>query len=74
MSEFLFDVPQVDSPRLAWMKKHKLWARQNVVLNDLWRCIQEGGRTVDGEGTTEDEAITDWAIQNDVRLWNEEAT
>jgi len=80
--EEMFDSKSVekDSPRLAWFKKHNVSTYRTPHMADEdepWNCwsgpLQEAvnnNRYATGE--TEDEAIANWAIENEVRLWNEE--
>lgn len=69
-----------DSPRLAWLKKHNLNTYKSPGIDEEdepWSCWT--GQLEDAikhnsyvTGETEDEAITNWAIENGVKLWNEE--
>ena len=82
MNGFLFNPPTVDSPRLAWMKRHGVKTIKvegelrpgeedefgNYVFD--WYCSGATGHQMGGE--TEDEAIAAWARSANVRLWNGE--
>jgi hypothetical protein len=79
----LFDlkVMKMDSPRLAWLKKHKISTHRSPYVEldeEPWSCwsgpfeeavMHKGDYT---SGMTEDQAITRWALKYNVRLWNEE--
>lgn len=55
-----------DSPKLKWLKKHKL-----TVLDDSpkgWIC-RNGGWTKAVHGDTEDEAIINYCERYDVKHW-----
>lgn len=81
MSE-LFPIASITklTPRAAWMKKYGLdtftaWDEWND--KDMWYCWNpiKNDITDDddiGIGETEHDAICEWAIKNNVRLWNEE--
>ena len=85
MSKELFETPQQDSPRLAWIKRHGLKVTINKNIpnggeedefgNEAFPCecrssVHKFAHV--GLGDTEDEAIRDWAIRNGRPLWNEE--
>lgn len=53
MSDDLFPVPEVLSPKLAWLKKHRL---ETFTRDGHWVCANFG-RTISTQGETEDEAI-----------------
>lgn len=82
---------QMDSPRLAWMKKHGIvtycsfpgtddeewfagfqcwWPGQDNVSLFCFETGQNGDSRC-GIGASEDEAMMDLAINNDIPLWNE---
>ena len=82
----LFQIKTVkqDSPRLAWMKLHKLKTKKSNDLNEVtedefsndiypWYANATDETNDEGfcGGLTEDEAITNWARWKGVRLWNE---
>ncbi len=90
MSEELFPAEAVtmDSPRLAWMKRHGLCTYHVPELTgecpetgaDLkpWTCVSKTQPEHVlfgryGQGDTEDEACADYAVKFKVSLWNEEA-
>lgn len=77
----LFDVPVVESPRLRWIKAHRIVTRKTD------HEVQPGEEDCDGMdvyqwyawssqrrygGPTEDDALAAWARANGARLWNEE--
>lgn len=79
----LFDpkVMEKDSPRLAWFKKHDISTYRSPYVEsdeEPWNCwsgpFEEKVMHLADytTGMTEDEAITRWALKNNVRLWNEE--
>lgn len=78
----LFEVPQHLSPRLAWIKRHRVVVeRVNAETSGgfKWICRTEHPPLAGfwppnsiGGGETEDEAIADFAIAAGIRLWNEE--
>ena len=57
MSEDLFPVPEVLSPKLAWLRKHGLTAER--IGPDVFRC-RNSAHTLTGEGQTEADAILDY--------------
>ena len=76
----LFNLPETPSPRLAWMRKHGVWIRENREINPGDESPETGetiypfkafGNQFVGYGNTEDEAIADFAKRAGVRLWNE---
>jgi hypothetical protein len=77
----LFNLPPCDSPRLRWMKKHNVETRDDIKIDEypesaFFAWSGDLNDAIDnvrlGSGDTELDAITDWAIKNGVRLWNEE--
>ena len=83
-SDLLFCVPEVLSPRLAWMKRHEVityhgmsgwYAAFKCHAYDYYflqeTCAHGGSRC--GFGNTELEALTDLAVRTKTKLWNEEA-
>lgn len=84
----LFEIPPCESPRLRWLKKHDVHTHhnKNVQPGDedelsgetiypwvAYKGLPNFPMPNAGYGNTEHEAIVDWAIKNNVRLWNEEA-
>lgn len=79
----LFEVPEMLSPRLAWMKKHKVKTEQtpkNMVDEEdefgntcaAWYAMfRVPGKTAVG-GDTEQDAICNFAKYHRLKLWNEE--
>ncbi len=61
----LFEVPEVLSPKLAWLKKHRLATEQR---DSLWAC-HNGGRTQEKFGLTEDEAILYYCEWFNLKHW-----
>ena len=84
MSE-LFKPSEVsqDSPRLRWIKQHGIQTHHSPEFKDddeyLPWCAWTGDlqKAIQRErislGRTEDEAIVEWAKDNNMRLWNEVA-
>lgn len=75
MSE-LFDLPEVLSPRLAWIKRNNISIRLSVLTRidepRKYLAYTRDQSTAIGTGQTEDEALTDLAKLLGVPLWNEE--
>lgn len=82
---FPTEAVQMDSPRLAWMKRHEIrtWFSKHIDPEDgpwiAWlrsNAGEEDGipRDLDacGYGVTEDEALQSLARRHKFRLWNEE--
>ena len=67
MSDFLFEVPEVKSPRLLWMGKHSVQTRN--YSNGTWFVFND---QENAWGFTEDEALTQLALKLGIKLWNEE--
>lgn len=65
MSE-LFEVPEVLSPKLAWLKKHRLKVFDNSPKG--WMC-RNAGWTKNASGDTEDEAILDYCERHNLKHW-----
>lgn len=65
----------VDSPRIAWMKRWVLQFKPDLAYDPAsFICFSlSNPKMKSGRGDTEDDAMLDWAKQNGVRLWNEEA-
>ncbi len=92
MSNELFDINSVsmDSPRLAWKKKHSVETEKLERAGDeddngdtipQWVCrikkLANGARYFPNQiagGDTEDEALAEYAAKNSIPLWNEEAS
>ena len=82
MNDELFSAESVTvkSPRLRWMEKYKVQTHRSATVpadEEPWSCWSgELQMSINHDwianGTTEDEAITAWAIKNGVRKWNEE--
>lgn len=71
MTDTLFDLPDSPSPCLQWMRRHGVQTAEGS--DGLWYVY----RTVEHPkvaafGDTEIEALTDFAIKNNLKLWNEE--
>jgi hypothetical protein len=89
MTDELFpsETVTMDSPKLAWLKKHGLTTSYAENVGDAkdefgnqakpWTCakIILGGRCIGsmGYGDTEEDACADFAEKYDLLLWNEEA-
>lgn len=74
----LFVIPPSKSPKQLWIERHNLNTQEAAELAEPWSCWSgnlsaaiDAGKVA--HGNTEDDAIVQWAIQNHVRLWNEEA-
>lgn len=72
----LFPVNSVKmlSPRLKWMKKHRLSTEENGRRKpeERWMAWSASYLTVPrGFGETEEEAIRDWGVRAKQKLWNE---
>lgn len=81
MNDELFNPKDVtmDSPKLAWMKKHGIVTDEDKhhtedSEDDRWYAITRhpDGKRIVGTGATEHDALADWSIKRGVRLWNEE--
>lgn len=79
----LFPVEAVTqlSPRLAWMKRHRIHTRESLIAfkpGCFWQAWIERVRDeLPGEinsavGATEHDAMADLALRFDIELWNEE--
>lgn len=68
----------VDSPKLAWMKKHGIATREitlpSVSASNRWFVYFYGceGYYQNAYGATEDEALANFARIHHLKLWNEE--
>jgi len=71
MSE-LFNVPEQLSPRLAWLKKYDVQVKQFPGHANEWSAW-DGKQGFMGHGATEADAITAYAKERGIKLWNEEA-
>ena len=74
----LFHIPETPSPRLRWMQEHDV-----KTIPGAWDSFTERERwaayagSIDDMpelyyGDTADDAITEFAKANNIRLWNEE--
>lgn len=71
MSE-LFDIPESKSPRLRWMEKHNISARQEPRGPGgplIWFALNHQACA---RGDSEDEALASLAVKLGLKLWNEE--
>lgn len=64
----LFQPPDSPSPRLKWMRRHGV----KVFFSDVLGEYVAYAEMKVGFGDTELEALTDFAIKNNLKLWNEE--
>lgn len=77
MSDSLFNLDEFaqDSPKRAWIKKHKLTVSFDETCEEPWVCYDEKILFEDdstwGTGDTELDALSDWASKHNVKLWNE---
>lgn len=65
MSDELFSVPEVLSPKLAWLKKHRLAVEKR---DSLYAC-HNAGRTQEKFGLTEEEAIITYCEWFNLKHW-----
>jgi hypothetical protein len=65
MDDELFETPQHLSPKLAWLKKHRLATEE---ANGGWRC-RNGGYTHEAYGVSEDEAILAYCDVYGLKHW-----
>lgn len=84
MSEELFEVPEVKSPRLKWIEKHRIKIRQTPnwtsgmedfdgdEVHKFYACDDGNWRFHAYGGETEDAALAEWARCRGKRLWFEE--
>ena len=86
MNDTLFDIPVCESPRLKWLREHKVSTHFNKDVQPgdedefsgetiyPW-CAYVGPleypRADAGYGNTEHDAVVELAIINDWKLWNE---
>ena len=81
MSDELFEIPVVLSPRLAWMQKHGVETHQNGELwgekPGTWVATLTVGNALGlkachwATAPTENDAIVDLALKLNLKLWNE---
>lgn len=78
MSE-LFDIPEHLSPRVEWMRRHRIRTLKgnDEEEGEPWGAwVGEEGRPLQGEALTfaptEDEALARLAKRLGLKLWNEE--
>lgn len=85
----LFPDCKMDSPRLAWMKKYEITVIHDPNIIEMQEdefgneygayCVcsyKLHGPTAairGGSGMTLEDALSQWAYQNGIALWNEEA-
>lgn len=85
----LFTIPEVKSPRLKWIAAHNLHTKHFPDRREgdecpetgadmhPWEAWQHAGKVYPPGnscgGPTEDDALANWARNNGVRMWNEEA-
>ena len=70
MSDELFDIPVVLSPRLAWMQTHRLELAPGFDGEDEVVVVRQDGNWI-ADALTEDAAIVKAAKRLNVKLWNE---
>ena len=85
MTDTLFDLPESPSPRLKWMRHHKIEVADSGLdhepgeqceitgnrLYRYWAFIATVTDNVEEGGDTEDEAIVALANKLNLKLWNE---
>lgn len=71
MSNDLFPtMPEALSPRLAWMKKHRI--NTDLPADGIHKSLWDAwSGCICAHGETEDEALSALAAKLGVRLWNE---
>jgi len=63
----LFEIPESPSPKLVWLKKHRL-SLNFIEHSQDWMCCN-AGYTWQGRGKTEDEAILDYCERHGLKHW-----
>ena len=75
MSDTLFDLPESPSPRLKWLRAHKIKtcadAFDAYTGEDRWVAYLRDDIGDNEFGDTEDEAIVALAKKLNLKLWNE---
>lgn len=69
MTDTLFDLPDSPSPRLQWMRRHGVTVEMDSIV---FHYAAKASGAKAGFGFSELEALTDFAINNNLKLWNEE--
>lgn len=82
---FAVETVAMDSPRLAWLKRHKVFTHRRIdhpdespwcawcEIEDQGECLRANGPRAFVYGETEDDALGELAIGRGWGLWNEEA-
>lgn len=65
MSDDLFPIPVVLSPRRQWLERHGLVLRK---VGDQWACILDDANFHKGE--TEDDACIEFCLKTGIKHWN----
>lgn len=68
----LFTIPESKSPRLLWMERHGVQTSSDPTNKSYW--MAHGSRKGSGFGSTEEDAIIQYALCAGIKLWNEEST
>jgi len=71
MSDELFNIPEQLSPRLAWLKKYDVQVKEFSNRSVPWTAW-DGQDCFMGHGETELDALTAYALNRGIKLWNEE--
>lgn len=63
-----------DSPRVVWMKRYVVQVKDDAGSRNggMLAFSQSNPTWKTGYGATEDDAITDFAKRNGIKLWSEE--
>lgn len=71
----LFEVQESLSPRLQWMKKHNIttgFTSKRIYFAFYNHDIGKDTISNTGRGESEEDALIDFAKNNNISLWNEE--
>ena len=70
MSEELFTLPVTESPKLRWMREHRLQTRHDDKTG-VWTAF-DAEMVTPFRGETEELALAAWALARRVKLWNQD--
>ena len=74
MSDTLFEIPEQLSPRLAWMREHKIdtmdKAYDPFTGDHRWMAFKVSNIRTKDFGDTENEALSALAVKMNLKLWN----
>lgn len=75
MEDELFPIEQtlMPSPKVAWIEKHRIRVERldENPPETRWK-VSGFGRPKVAYASSRDEALAEWGVINNVRLWNEE--